>query len=209
MKKLLCLLLVLLLLSFGVLAMTGCSSGGCAVASYFKLRDCLAGYIEGCGEFSDCVTCIFEGCTDACYVAPCYQVGGCVRHCDPDACSALDNAQKEYKRVPDEDYALHKRFEAEHMYKLSDYYQVTAFFTVDAYTDLKNVWIKFDIADVNGNEKKELSVYVANRIEKGEENAKTASFTVTFAYPEKGGAISPSNDNYGVYITNIRVYARE
>lgn len=208
MKKLLCLLLVLLLLSFGVLAMTGCSSAGCAVASYFKLRDCLADCIEGYGDFADCTTCLFENCTDACYVAPCYQVGGCVRHCDPDACSALDNARKEFKRVPDGDYVLLKKIDAKYMSNLSDYYQVTVLFTVEAYTELKNVSIEFDISDVNGNEKKELSVYVANRIKTGKENAKTVGFTATFAYPEKG-AISPSNANYGAYITNIRVYARE
>ena len=155
-----------------------------------------------------CSVCMNESCTDSCYVAPCYEVGSCVRNCAPESCDCMDNARADIGVVSSEEYKLQKHYEGDSMKNLTGYYQITVSFILETYTELEDVWIQFDVADVNGNAKQGVTLYMGKRIKPYAENAVKKESTVIFKFPEKGGASHPDNASYGLYISNIKVMAR-
>ena len=212
MKKKIISIAMALLLILSCLLFSGCAASGCLVKADFKCRDCAAGCIEWFGDFSDCSSLLCniimgEKCTDGLYVAPCYGIAGCVRHCSPDSCES-NPTMDDFSRVSSDDYHISYTYRAEEMPNLTKHYQVTLQVDLKAYVELKNVWIMFDITDVNGNEQNDVAFYFADHLDKKEQGYEKC--TLTFSYPaEVRDTINITHKgSYGISVTNIRVYAR-
>ena len=218
MKRLVCLLLVILLLSLGVLTWTSCSARGCQACAGRRIRGCFACSLEKYGECVDCTgfvcsACMGEDCADTCYVVPCYVVANGVRRGNASHCGCQQPISLNgLSPVPETDYIYTVATNPLLIPNLSNHYRVEYTVTVTAKVDLSNVVISFEAFDVNGNHQENITLFVASKIKAGDYNGESATITLTFTRGDENSSerrISIFNNEYSADIRNVKVYAKQ
>ncbi|MBO5110696.1 MAG: hypothetical protein J6D21_08265 [Clostridia bacterium] len=209
-KRIGSLLLLIALLSMCVFG-SGCTVLSCSHCVDASFWDCIACVVEapGCvnGVCWDSMFGYRDECVECMSIAPWYMCGGCIRTCGNDDCMMCTNVSEDMEVLSEEDYAVEFVLDKRDADYLDSYYVINVKILVRAYVPLKDVVVRFRLTDSNGNRLNDAYLYIAEEVEVGSNNRKSAEASFFFAYETKEQRFE-NREDYTVEADVIAVYGR-